>query len=105
MRARQPIAQLASGFVGCASVEGHERGGHARTFHDAGAPALGIDGGHLDEVGPSPDEFFETMYDVQQCLVRKESCWGPRRILRFAAARSSEAGNEGVSTIEGETFS
>jgi hypothetical protein len=45
------------------------------------------------------------MYDVQQCLVRKESCWGPRRILRFAAARSSEAGNEGVSTIEGETFS
>ncbi len=61
MRARQPLTQLFGGFVWRWSVEGHQGDGAAWNPHDASAPAVGRDSGHLDQVRVSADQFFEAM--------------------------------------------
>jgi hypothetical protein len=60
VRTSQPLAQPSGGFVWRRSVEGHERD-RPRNPDDAGAPAVVRDGGHLDQVRVSADQFFEAM--------------------------------------------
>src|SRR5438093_6491311 len=59
VRASEPVAQLASRFVGRRSVKWHQRCRHPGDTHDAGAPAILRDRLHFDEISTSCDGFFE----------------------------------------------
>jgi hypothetical protein len=61
VRTSQPLAQPSRGFVWRRSVERHERDRAPRNPNDARAPAVVGDGGHLDQVRVSADQFFEAM--------------------------------------------
>jgi hypothetical protein len=61
MRASQPLAQSSCSFVWRWSIEGHQRHRAPWNPDDAGAPAVGRDSGHLDQVGVPADQFFEAM--------------------------------------------
>jgi hypothetical protein len=57
----QPLAQLPGRFVWRWSIEGHQRDRAPGNPDDTGAPTVGRDSGHLDQVGVPADQFFEAM--------------------------------------------
>ena len=61
VRASQPLAQPAGGFVWRRSIEGHQRHRAPGNADDAGAPSVVRDRGHFDQVRVSADQFFEAM--------------------------------------------
>ena len=68
MRADQPLAQLTGGFVWRRAVERHQRGGDAWNPDDVGPPAILRDGGDLNQIWMSPDQFLEAMNGCDQGL-------------------------------------
>ena len=61
MRAREPFAELVGGFNRRGAVKRHERSRDTGETHDVGAPSIVGDGRDLDQIGASPDGFFEAM--------------------------------------------
>ena len=76
------------------TVKRHQRGRHAGNPDDVGAPSILGHGGHLDQIGPSCDGFFEAMDSrvtvVGQMVVR---LLGARSILRFEARAIKRSGS------------
>jgi len=91
---RQPLAQLAGGFVRCGPVKRHQRRRDPGDANDTGAPAILGNRGHLDEVGPARDGFLEMMYGGGHDSLLDEKLGKVALILRVAGARTSEGRRE-----------
>jgi hypothetical protein len=61
MCAGQPLSQKTSRFIRGRTIERHEGCGDPRNVDDAGSPAIGGDGRHLNEVWPAANAFLKPM--------------------------------------------
>jgi hypothetical protein len=99
MGPRQPIAQVVCGLIGCAAVERHERGRHARTADDVRAPAIRRDADDFDEIEVPPNGFFVTMngcahvlrYRIMYASQRHDQAKRPTKVRPQARGRRLQA--------------
>jgi len=101
VRQRQPLGQVAGGFVRRRSVERHHRRWKARGAGELGAPSV-ADGRDLDVVRTPANRFVESM-NSHVCSMSGEV--KRNEILRSRSRRSSEADREDSRTRdEGRVF-
>jgi hypothetical protein len=100
----QPRNQQSSRFVRRPSVERHERAPDSGDPHDVSPPAVGLNYREFDEIGASPDGFFEAMNDVSH---QSRGCilfgWG-QPFSPVTRRDSSEVTDEGEATTSPQHF-
>ena len=100
MRTAEPGGQQPGRFRRRRSIKRHERGRDAGDAHDVRAPAILGNPGDFDQIGASPDGFFETMDGVgHQMSARSTSSVERRAFSPASRARSSEDRDESASTL------